>query len=502
MTTDATEALKHRLGVGRRRLPRWVWTVALVGALGGGGLWLWRQLTEPPPPPRYRAVAVDRGDIATRVSATGTLEPLRVVEIGPEISGRIVEVLVAENDVVTAGQVLARFDEAPIQARLESARAQLAVAEARVLEVRAGLQEATSVRRRAARLREGGVNAEREAEGAEAGFGRARAQLGQAEAQVRQAKAQVTLVEDELARATLRAPIDGVVLTRAVEPGKAVAASLQTPVLFTLAADLRHMELQLAIDEADVAQVRPGLPAEFTVDAWPRRTFPATVTKVHMSPTVAQNLVTYRALLAVDNAGLMLLPGMTATASITASTVAGVLRVPNAALRFAPPRPRGNGGGGGSPLMPSMRGGGQGEGAAPGEAGRPRVHVLRDGVPARVMVETGATDGQHTEVIGGELKEGELVVVGLEARGGEEAETAPKDRVPPGPTTAPKDRVPPGPTTAPKDRVPPGPTTAPKDRVPPGPTTAPKDAPAAGAPAAGRKAVGGAGGPHATQRAP
>jgi HlyD family secretion protein len=461
----AADALRRRLGVGRARVPRWLRGLLLLAAVGGGGYWLWQTLSAPEPPPSWRTAVVDRGDITTQVSATGTLEPLRVVEVGPEISGRITEVLVAENDAVTAGQVLARFDETPILARLEAAEAQLAVAEARTLEVRASLREATSVRSRARRLREGGVNAEREAEGAEAGLGRARAQLAQAEAQVRQARAQVSLVADELARATLRSPIDGVVLTRAVEPGKAVAASLQTPVLFTLAADLRHMELQLAIDEADVAQVRPGLTAEFTVDAWPKRTFPAVVTKVHMSPTVAQNLVTYRALLAVDNAALLLLPGMTATASITSATQKNVLRVPNAALRFAPPRPRGGaggggngsgGGGGGSPLMPSMRSSGPGDGVPPAEAGKPRVHLLRDSGLERVLVETGATDGQHTELVAGEVREGDRVVVGLE--GGRAAPPA-------SPAKAPSSGSAPGPA-APSSGSAPGPAAPERGRGP------------------------------------
>ncbi len=416
MTADdpAAVALRRRLGVGKPRWPRRFVKLALLLGLVAGGVLLWQRVQAPEPPPAWRTAPVDRGEIATRVSATGTLAPLRVVEVGPEISGRITEVLVAENDRVTAGQVLARFDETPIRARLEAALAQLEVSLAREAEVSASLRQAKTAERRSKRLREGGVNAEREAEASEADLGRARAQLTQAAAQTRAAKAQVSLVEAELARATLASPIDGVVLTRAVEPGKAVAASLQTPVLFTIAADLRHMELQLAIDEADVALVKPGLTAGFTVDAWAEQPFPATVIKVHMSPTVAQNLVTYRALLAVDNAELKLLPGMTATATITAATVKGALRVPNVALRFAPPRTPGAGGGGAAgPLFPGMRGGGP-SGGGPDETG-PRVHVLRDGAPVRVPVRTGATDGQFTEVTGGALQEGDPVILGVEA---------------------------------------------------------------------------------------
>jgi HlyD family secretion protein len=435
LAVDPSAALRARLGVGRRRVPRFVKALVVVALLGAGGYWLWQSASAPEPEPVWRTATVDRGDVATRVSATGRLEPLRVFEVGPEISGRITEVLVSENDAVVKGQALARFDEAPIAARLEAARAQLAVSVAREAEVRAGLGLARAADGRARRLREGGVNAEREAEVAKADVGRSRAQLTQAEAQSRAARAQVALVEDELARATLTSPIDGVVLTRAVEPGKAVAAALQTPVLFTIAADLRHMELQLAVDEADVAQVKAGLEAEFTVDAWPRRAFLATVTKVHMSPTVAQNLVTYQALLAVDNAEGVLWPGMTATATITAATVKGALRVPNAALRFTPPKPRGdgggrgggNGGGGGGgggagPLFPGMRGGGGGAGGGgPSEEAGARVHALRDGAPVRVAVETGATDGQFTELVGGELREGDLVIVGVEGAGKGEA---------------------------------------------------------------------------------
>ena len=418
---DDAAAIRKKLGLGKSRVWRRLTSLLILVAVGVGGWFLYQSLNKPVPPPIFLKASLDRGDISTIVSATGTIESVRIAEVGPEISGRITEVMVSENDRVVKGQVLARFDPEPIEARLEQAKAQLEVAAARLVELRATVREASANDKRAKALRKSGVNAERDAEVATASLSRARAALVGAQAQERSTAAQVAQVEADLARAVLYSPIDGVVLTRAVEPGKAVAASLQTPVLFTIAEDLTRMELRLAIDEADVAQIRAGMNGEFTVDAYQDKTFPASVSKVHLAPTVVQNLVTYRAILEVDNKDLLLFPGMTATANITASTVTNVLRVPNAALRFSPPRP---------PSAVSMSGGIMPEIGRPRGGGRPsggeeqagaarggvqgRLYVIEDGQPTRKRVTIGATDGRFTEILSGELKEGDEVLVGID----------------------------------------------------------------------------------------
>lgn len=437
-TADA-DAIRRHLGLGRSRLGRRLLSFLLLGGLAVGAWFLYQHLNQPPPARAWLEEPVSRGNISTIVSATGTVEPVRIAEVGPEISGRIIEVAVSENDRVVTGQVLARFDPEPIEARLEQARAQLDVASARLVELRATVREANLNYKRANELRKSGVNAAREADAATAALQRARAGLAQAEAQERSARAQVTQVEADLARAVLYSPIDGVVLTRTVEPGKAVAASLQTPVLFTIAEDLTRMELRLAIDEADVAKVKPGMEGTFTVDAYGERAFPARVDKIHLAPTLTQNLVTYEASLTVDNGELLIFPGMTATANITASTVKDALRVPNSALRFTPPRdPAATSVGPG--MFPGMRpprtGGRRPNGGEEGksQAAQGTVYVLEAGTPTRRRVRLGATDGRFTEILGGELKEGDKVVVGVDTGGGD-AKAPPSARSAPGGTS-------------------------------------------------------------------
>jgi len=412
---------------GRGRWRRRLVTLLILGGLGVAAYFIIQSASEPPPPTQYRTAAAEIGDIVTRVSATGTVEPVRVVDIGPEISGRVVEVGADVNERVTAGQILVRLDTEPLEARLEQSQAQLEAAVASVRQARATLTETRQAETRAQTLGTQGVSARAQLETAIANRARAQAALAGAQAQQRIAEAGMRQVETDLARATIRSPIDGVVLSRIVEPGMAVAASLQTPVLFRIAEDLAQMELRLAIDEADVGQVSPGMEATFTVDAFPQRRFPAEVRLVHFAPQAEQAVVTYRAVLVVDNAELLLRPGMTATATITSSTVAGVLRVPNTALRFTPPDDSASAGGGGGPgffpgapqRIPGARGamGGNRGGGPPGAArgGGGRVYVLEDGEPKLVRVVTGATDGAFTEVRGRELAEGVEVIIGIDA---------------------------------------------------------------------------------------
>ncbi|MEZ4464726.1 MAG: efflux RND transporter periplasmic adaptor subunit [bacterium] len=407
-----------RAGLGIRcRSTRGRWFVGLgLVALAGAGLWVaLSHESRAPAGPTWRTATVDRGSIRTVVTATGSVQPVRVVEVGAEISGRVIEVNVDADDPVEAGAVLARLDPEPLQARLEQAQAQLAVAEAAVKVAAATVTETRGTSRRAEQLNRKGLVPTEEAERASAARARAVASLAQAEAQRRLAQAQVRQVEADLAKAVVLAPIGGIVLTRAVEPGSAVAASLQTPVLFTIAEDLRQMHLLLAIDEADVGGVAKGMEATFTVDAFPRQTFQAVVVAVRHAPTQEQNVVTYQAVLEVENPDRLLRPGMTATATIVASEVKDVLRVPNAALRFQPPRPEGPVGSAGAVLTGMPRPGGR-RGGPGGRGGRggPRLWTLVDGKPTPQTVETGATDGRYTEIRGGAVTEGLAVLTGQE----------------------------------------------------------------------------------------
>jgi HlyD family secretion protein len=256
---------------------------------------------------------------------------------------------------------------------------------------------------------------------AEAAFKRAQAELASAEAQASQAEATLHARQTDLGKAIIRSPINGIVLDRSIEPGQTVAASLQSPVLFTLAEDLTQMELHVAIDEADVGYVREGQAATFTVDAYPDRSFPATITQFRYASETVDGVVTYEAVLRVDNSGLLLRPGMTATAEIVVETVEEAVLVPNRALRFEPPnleeRPSDRESSILSAILP-RRGGPSREKPASKQSGGERVWMLRDGRPVAVPISTGVTDGQMSEVIEGDLQVGADLVVGIVSGGG------------------------------------------------------------------------------------
>lgn len=360
---------------------------------------------------RFKTEEVRRGDLVVRVTATGTLEPVNQVEVGTEVSGTIESVAVDYNDRVTSGGVLARLDTDQLDARLRQSEAALALAKARVLEAQATLTETRNRLRRTSDLVARKLSSPEELDAASADFARAEAMLAVARAQVDQAQAQVDSDRRAVEKAVIRAPIDGIVLERKVEPGQTVAASLQTPVLFTLAENLAQMELHVDVDEADVGRVAEGQAAEFTVDAYPDRSFPARIEQVRFAPSTVEGVVTYETLLSVDNSALLLRPGMTATAEILVERLDDVLLVPNAALRFTPPRKaeqsRGGGGLVGMLLPRPPR-----DEKRPPEAGEgARVWVMRAGTPAAVRVETGASDGVWTRVAGGALEPGMQVLV-------------------------------------------------------------------------------------------
>jgi HlyD family secretion protein len=284
----------------------------------------------------YKTVPLERGDLRVAISATGALKALSTVDIGSQVSGQIQEVLVDFNDGVTRDQIIARLDPANYQARLTQTRAALASARASLQEAMAAQKNAEADYARKQELIGRQLVSRAEVDLAVAAREQAVARVASAHAQIEQAEANVANAELDLAYTVIRAPVDGVVLSRTAEPGQTVAASFQSPVLFQIAEDLSQMQIELSVDESDVGQIRPGQPVKFTVDAFAGRDFRGEVKQVRLAAVNTQNVITYPVIIAVDNPDFSLLPGMTANASIEVSERRGVLRVPNAALRFKP----------------------------------------------------------------------------------------------------------------------------------------------------------------------
>ena len=375
---------------------------------------------------RYVTQEITTGDMTVTVTATGNLEPRNQVDIGSELSGTIRTVSVDVNDEVKAGQVLAELDTTRLQAQVLQAQSSLTSAEARVIQSEAGVKEARANLARLHKVRElsgGKLPSQQDMDVAEAALARAEGEAAAATAAVAQSRANLEAVRTDLSKAQIRSPINGVVLVRSVEPGQTVAASLQAVTLFTLAEDLKKMELHVSVDEADVGSVEVGQEGAFTVDAFPNREFAAHITQVHFaSNNTAQSatsgagaasatstgVVTYETVLEVDNSELLLRPGMTATAEIVTTNIKDAVLIPNAALRFTPEGAQVPGAPGVSQrrsplsaLMPQMRRrpggfGGQQSGAARRLS---RAWVLEDGQPALVMFRPGATDGRMTQVL-------------------------------------------------------------------------------------------------------
>ena len=427
------ERLKRSLGMdGRGKwIRRGVWLAVLAG-LGVGGYLLWQGTNAPAAAPKWQTVAVEQGDLTTTVTATGSLKPVRTVDIGAEISGRIVTVAVKENDRVTAGQKLVEIDPTQLVSKLEQAEAQLDMAKASVRQAQAALGETRSEEKRQTSLKAQNIASQQTYDSAKAARAKAQAQLASAEAQERQAQASVNTVKTDLAKAVITSPIDGIVLSKSVEPGVTVASSFQAPTLMTIAEDLTQMELHLDVDEADVGLVKAGQKAKFTVDAYPDKSFEAEVQVVWFASQTVSNVVTYRAVLSVQNPEMLLRPGMTTTATITTGVAEDVLMVPNAALRYTPPRdalgmgPRGGGRMGGPlPGMGPPPGEGRRTGMGAGMKG-PKVWVLREGALRPAPVEVGKSDGQRSEVRSERLKKGDLIVIGQEKAGEADAKAEEK----------------------------------------------------------------------------
>lgn len=370
---------------------------------------------------QYKTAQVQQGKLIVTVTATGELEPVNQVDVGTEVSGTIETIAVNYNDRVKAGQVLAKLDTEKLEAQVLKSQAALESSRANLLEAQASTFEARNELKRSKHLHElsgGKMPSQQDLDAAEAALKRSLAEEASAKAQIAEAEATLRSDQTNLSKAVIRSPIDGIVLERKVEPGQTVAASLETPVLFTLAEDLAQMELHVDVDEADVGQVKEGQDATFTVDAYPDRIFPARITEVHYAPQTEEGVVTYETVLSADNSDLSLRPGMTVTATITVKTIEDALLVPNATLRFTPPKPpeirspKRSGGLVASLLphpprhLPSKK-----QQDMPANSRQKHVWILRDGVPMPIPITIGTTDGNMTEVTAGDIKPGMSLIV-------------------------------------------------------------------------------------------
>lgn len=367
---------------------------------------------------QYQTAPVTRGTLMVTVTATGELKPLTQVNIGTEISGVVESVPVDFNRTVRVGDVLARVNTDKLEAQAAQARAGLLSAQAKGLQAQATLKEAEADLARLRQVRElsgGRVPSRQEMDSQEATLERARADVASADAQVTQAQASLAAIETDINKAVIRSPINGIVLDRQVDPGQTVAASFQTPTLFTLAEDLTKMKLIVDVDEADIGNVRVGQRASFRVDAYPDRRFSSVIREVRSTPTTSNGVVTYQTVLTVDNGERLLQPGMTATAEITVTEVPDAVLVPNAALRFTPPAAQvPSPGGGGLRLLPRPPGL---QRRPPADDGQPRVwRLTADNRVEPVQVALGPTDGRVTVLPNGELTPGTPLIVDLMTR--------------------------------------------------------------------------------------
>lgn len=402
----------------KKPLPILVAVLLLLAGAGGAWFASNRQASAP----TYQTAAIDRGPLVAKVTATGKLSPLVTVQVGSQVSGRIQDLRVDYNSTVKKGQVLARLDPQLFMAALERERANHVAAQSNVRKAEVEALNAKQQLDRTRYLAERQLIAQAELDTAQARHDTAQAQVVMARASLRQAQASLHQAEVNLSYTTIASPVDGVVISRSVDVGQTVAASLQAPTLFLIAQDLRKVQVNTSVSEADIGKLRPGIPAEFTVDAYPGETFVGKVRQIRNDPKTEQNVVTYDAVLDVANPDQKLKPGMTANVSFLYDQRQDALRVPNATLRFRMPEKRGESDSSGARRermgRPDRVGGPDRMAGSAGREGRRdassrRIWVLRDGKPAPVSVKLGLNDGAMTEVLSGELEEGDRVLTGI-----------------------------------------------------------------------------------------
>jgi HlyD family secretion protein len=421
---DPAQDLAAILERGKSRpIRKWIAIVLLLAALGGGAYYYFNRNGKGETGPEYVTRPLEKGEISIEITATGNLAPTNQVIVGSELSGTVAEVFVDTNDTVTKGQELAKLDTIKLIQQTERTRATLLSTKARVSQAEATVRETEASHDRLLELHKlsgGQTPSKADMDSSLATVERARAELESTKASVAEAEANVKAIERDLEKAVIRSPVNGTILLRKLEVGQTVAASFTAPELFTIAEDLRKMELVVAVAESDIARVEKGQAVEFEVSAWPKRIFNATVKKVFFGSLLTNNVVTYSTELEVNNDDLSLRPGMTATADIFIERKQDIFIVPNSALRFDPAAAAklGQDEEGDRTIVQQLSGSGRRWGRGSGStvpAGPEKkgasIWVMENGAPVEVKVSTGLTDGNHTEITGEGLAEGAEIIV-------------------------------------------------------------------------------------------
>lgn len=415
------QEIEKVLGLGpqaqaKRWAKRGVWFAVLALALIGSYLWYQNSQTTANAV-TYETSPAKRADLTVTVTATGTIQPTTQIDVSSETSGVVRAVNVDNNSLIKKGDVLAELDSERFKGQLKSLQASVESAKAKLADTQATLKASELAYTRQISLQRRGLAITQDLESAQAAQQRAIAAVVSAQADIQVAIANLELKQIDIDKSQILSPVDGIVLKRAVEPGQTVASSLQAPVLFTLAEDLKRMQLEADIDEADIGTVKLGQKANFTVDAFSGRDFPARIETVEFYPETTDGVVTYKAILSVDNSDLALRPGMTATAQVTVQEISNALLIPNAALRYSPPVAAKQQSFSLSRLfLPRMP---RNEKSARTEtvAGERTVWVLKDNVPGAVRITTGASDGKMTEVVKGDIAPDDLLVIAAKHAG-------------------------------------------------------------------------------------
>ena len=412
--------------LGPRSKTLWVVVAALV-VIAAVGIVRYRQ-SQSKAAVHFETVKVDRGKIVAKVTATGTLSAIVTVQVGSQVSGTIAALYADFNSTVKKGELVAKIDPRLFQASVEQSRANLVAAQGNLAKAKAQAVDAARQYQRNITLAERKLIAQADLDTSQATAEADKAAVDAASGAVEQAKAQLNQAEVNLAYTDIKSPTDGTVISRNVDVGQTVAASLQAPTLFLIAEDLRKMQVDTSVAEADIGKLKAGMGATFTVDAYPNDKFTGVVRQVRNSPQTVQNVVTYDAVIDVNNPDFKLKPGMTANCTFVWAEKDDALRIPNAAMRFRPP----------ADLLASLRSGAgsgrraQGATAEGAQGGTPprqwsqpattdpdrkTVWVLRDGKPRPVKIRTGVSDGSLTDVTEGELNEGDLVITDMSGGG-------------------------------------------------------------------------------------
>jgi len=392
----------------------------IIAALAGGSWYFFAKRT---PDITYKTAKLEKGTIVATVAATGNLSAVTTVQVGTQVSGTIQKLYVDYNSRVKKGQTIAEIDPSLFNASVEQSQGNALNAEANLQKAKVNLADAERTLKRNKQLLQDGIISQGDYDIAETAFQSAQANLKAAEGSVAQTRGALMQSKTNLRYSVIRSPVDGVVISRAIDVGQTVAASFQTPTLFTIAQDLTKMQIEVSVDEADISRVKLAQKASFTVDAYPEQTFNGKVVQVRSAPVITQNVVTYVVVVNVDNADLKLKPGMTANVAIEVGRKEEVIKLPPAALRFKP-KLKGDEQKSATGAGKPMEGGQSGAMGKIGGTGKPgrkdkgqQVYVLKEGAPTAIPVKTGIGNNSGIELVEGPLKEGDEVII--EQQGGD-----------------------------------------------------------------------------------